>query len=287
MKRSLFLFLSLVSLASLMPLARAMAESGPATRIATGAGNPGGGTVTLLQAITSGGWAMIPLALLSILTVMLILGYALTLRRGAIVSRRFMETAEVLLPKGDFSGLLALTHRHDDAVARIARRTLEFITKNPQAPFPVVREIAQTEGSGQAAALQHRITYLADIAVLSPMVGLLGTVTGIIRSFATMAHTASEATRSSLLSGGVSEALFATAAGLIVGITAMAFYGIYRNKVQHLISGMEGAAAHLLALMALSYGALANPGTPPSVPRGAETTRPAKPSPAVSVDDDF
>lgn len=231
------------------------------TITSTGALMAGGGSpvpkadvsMTVLQAVASGGWAMIPLAVMSVLTLMLIIGYAFTLRGGAIVSQSFMNTAEVLIHKRDYPGLLAISNRHSEAIAAIVRRMFDFTAKNPNASFEIIREIAQTEGGAQASSLQHRITYLADIAVLSPMVGLLGTVTGIIRSFATMSHTSSEMTRSSLLSGGVSEALFATAAGLVVGILAMGCYGLFRNKVQHLISELESATAHLLALLALNY----------------------------------
>ena len=239
---------------------------------------------TLLDAIQAGGWAMIPLAIMSVLTMMLILAYAFTLRRNAVVSEHFMNTAEVLIKKRDYPGLLSIANRHSEAVASVVRRMFDFVTKNPGAPYESVREIAQTEGSAQAASLQHRITYLADIAVLSPMVGLLGTVTGIIRSFATMSRTTSEATRSSLLSGGVSEALFATAAGLIVGIIAMACYGVYRNKVQSLISDLESATAHLLAILQLQY----RPGSGREErPRREENPAPQARRQSVSVDDDF
>ena len=258
MKRSLLLFLLLLGI--LAPTGLLSAQDSTAARVAAAAAaaaaanpTPKPDTITLLQAVASGGWAMIPLAIMSVLTLMLIIGYAITLRRGAVVSPTFMNTAEVLIHKRDYPGLLSIANRHPESIACIVRRMFDFTAKNPNAPFEIVREIAQTEGSAQASSLQHRITYLADIAVLSPMVGLLGTVTGIIRSFATMSHTTSESSRSSLLSGGVSEALFATAAGLVVGIAAMACYGLYRNKVQSLISDLEGATAHVLALMSLNY----------------------------------
>jgi len=237
-------------------------------------------TITLLQAIEGGGWAMVPLALMSVLTIMLVFAYAITLRRGAVVSRQFMNTAEVLLKEQDYSGLAAIANRQSEAVARIVFRTLNFARGNPDASFAVIREIAQTEGAARAASLQHRITYLADIAVLSPMVGLLGTVVGIIKSFATIAHSTSEVTRTGLLSGGVSEALFATAAGLIIGIVAMAFYGLYRNRVQALISELEGASAQLLGLMAVNFDKYRERREPRAGDRLGRKG-------AVPVDDDF
>lgn len=196
---------------------------------------------------------MVPLVALSVVTVMLIIVYLMTLRRSAIATAPFMNTAEVLLKKRDYAGLLAISTRHSEVIARVIQRMLDFTTKNPNASFEVVREIAQTEGASQAASLQNRITYLADIAVLAPMVGLLGTVFGIIRSFGVLASNASQETRPVLLAEGVSEALVATGAGLVVGILAMAFYGFFRNRVQHLISDLERASAHALGLLALNF----------------------------------
>ena len=236
-------------------------ESTPvdSTRIKAPAPTPSGlagaeaGTVNLLKLIESGGWAMIPLGIMSVITFMMVLVNFFTLRRSAILTAHYMNTADVLLKKRDYLGLLAISSRHSEAVARIVQRTLDFATKNPTASFEIVREIAESEGSGQAAALQHRPTYLADVGMLSPMVGLLGTVTGIIQSFGVLATGSAEKSRDVLLASGVSQALVATASGLIVGILAFACYAHFRNKVQGLISDMEGAAAHVMGLIALNY----------------------------------
>jgi biopolymer transport protein ExbB len=211
-------------------------------------------TTSLWQLIESGGWAMIPLGVLSVITVMLVLAYLFTLRRSSIVSAHFMNTADVLLKKRDYLGLLAISSRHSEAIARIIHRTLDFTTKNPHAELAVVREIAETEGSTQAASLQHRIIYLADIGMLAPMLGLLGTVIGIIKSFGVLASKSTvDSSRNILLAAGVSEALVATASGLILGITAMAFYALFRGRVQSLISDLEIASTHVISLLALNY----------------------------------
>jgi len=207
---------------------------------------------TLLDMVKSGGWAMIPLGVLSVITLMLVLAYLFTLRRGAIASAHFMNTADVLLKKRDYHGLLAIASRHGEMVARIVQRTLDFATRNPGASFATVREIAQTEGSTLAASLQNRIVYLADIGMLSPMVGLLGTVFGIIKSFHEIAGAKTD-TNKLLFASGISEALVCTAAGLMIGITAMAFYSLFRGKVQGLISDLEIATSHVLGLLALDY----------------------------------
>ncbi len=210
--------------------------------------------VKLWTLVQSGGWTMIPLAFLSVLTGMLVIVYLFTLRRSSILTPNYMNTADVLLKKRDYLGLLAISNRHSEAVARVVQRTLDFATKNPNAPFEVIKEIAETEGQSQAASLQHRTVYLADIGMLSPMIGLLGTVVGIIRSFGVLGSgQATTASRDILLASGVSEALVATASGLIIGIIAMLFYSLFRNRVQSLISDLEIASAHILGLVAINY----------------------------------
>ncbi len=247
---------------------------------------------SLLDLLQGGGWAMIPLAIMSILMVALVLAFIFTLRPGAIASAHFMNTAEVLLKKRDDAALLAITNRHSELAAKVLQRTLEFATRNPTASLESIREIAQTEGASRAAALQNRITYLADIAVLSPMVGLLGTVFGMIASFRSLGSNVSEATRPILLANGVSEALIATGGGLIVGIIAMAFYGLFRNRVQSLISELERATTHLLALLATQGGHAetsrpARTSRPPRDTRSGGGEPPAGRRPSVSVDDEF
>lgn len=229
---------------------------GAAAGAATGGSDPLGGgldTVNLWKLVKSGGWAMIPLAFLSILTVMLVLVYLFTLRRSAILTPHYMNTADVLLKKRDYLGLLAISSRHSEAVARVVQRTLDFATKNPNANYEIIRGIAETEGASQAASLAHRTVYLADIGMLAPMIGLLGTVLGIIKSFGVLGSGQATQSRDVLLASGVSEALVATASGLILGIIAMAFYSLFRNRVQSLISDMEIASAHVLGLIALNF----------------------------------
>ena len=209
--------------------------------------------VNVWNLLKSGGWAMIPLAFLSVMIVMLVLAYLFTLRRSTILTPHYMNTADVLLKKRDYLGLLAISSRHSEAVARVVQRTLDFATKNPTASFEIIKGIAETEGSSQAASLQHRTVYLADIGVLAPMIGLFGTVMGIIRSFGVLGSGNIAQSRDVLLAAGVSEALVATATGLILGIVAMGFYSLFRNKVQSLISDLEIASAHVLALIAVNY----------------------------------
>src|SRR3954470_3832710 len=208
---------------------------------------------TVLETLFNAGPVIIPLFLLSIFFVALVIVYFLTIRRGAVVSSGYMATADALLRKRDYLGLLAVSNRHGEAIARVVQKMLEFTTKNPGADFAQVREIAETEGTRVASGLNNKVIYLADIGMLAPLIGLLGTVIGIIRSFSALGADLGSA-RYMQLSKGVSEALINTAGGLAIGIPALIFYAFFRGRAQRLISDLEAAVTHVLALLSLQYG---------------------------------
>ncbi len=205
--------------------------------------------INFLEIVAKGGVMMYPLALISVVGVVLVLIYLLTIRRNAVVSDRFMNAAEAMIRKRDYLGLVAYSHRQNESMARITQKTLEFFTKYPTASFGEVREVAEAEGSRQAGLLSSRITYLADIGSIAPMVGLLGTVLGMIKSFLNISSGDVQGVRQMELAEGVSEALITTAAGLMIGIPALVFYSLFRGRVQKYIAELEAASTHMMALL--------------------------------------
>lgn len=202
-----------------------------------------------LEVLLKGGPMMYPLGVMSVITVLLILVFMLSIRRNAVVSDRFMNTAESLIRKRDYLGLIGFCHRRNECMARVVQKTLDFITANPGASFENIRDVAQVEGSHQASVLTSRITYLADIGGIAPMVGLLGTVMGMIKAFIEISSGEVAGVRQMGLAEGVSEALIATAGGLAISIPALAFYSIFRGRVQKYVAELEGAATHFIALL--------------------------------------
>jgi biopolymer transport protein ExbB len=205
--------------------------------------------MNFLEILAKGGIMMYPLGLMSVITVLLILIFVLTIRRNAIVSDRFMNDVESLVRKRDFHGLSALSHRRNECMARITQKTLDFMNSNPGTPFESLREVAQVEGSHQAGMLTSRITYLADIGAIAPMVGLLGTVLGMIEAFIEISSGEVAGVRQMGLAEGVSKALIATAGGLAISIPALAFYSIFRGRVQRYTSELEAAATYFVILL--------------------------------------
>ena len=217
---------------------------------------PGGmvksGDESFLDILMKGGLLlMVPLAVLSFLAVLLIFFYAITIRQGTVVSNKFMNAADALIRKQDYLGLIAVCNRENECIARIVYKTLDFATKNPTASFDEVREVTEAEGTRQASILQNRISYLNDIGRVAPMIGLLGTVIGMITAFQSMGQSAG--VQHTALAPGVAQALVTTAAGLFIGIPSLIFYSIFRGKVQKLIAELEAAMTHIMALLAAQY----------------------------------
>jgi biopolymer transport protein ExbB len=207
----------------------------------------------ILEILWMGGFMMYPLALLSVICVVLILLYFFTIRRNAVVSDKFMNAAEALIRKRDYLGLVAHCHRQNQSVARITEKTFDFMTKNTGTTFKEVREVAHAEGSRQVGILTHRISYLNDVGTIAPMAGLLGTVIGMIRAFMEIASGNYEGVHANKLAEGVYQALVTTASGLVIGITAVIFYSVFRGRVQKYIAELEAAATHLMALLSAQY----------------------------------
>lgn len=200
---------------------------------------------SLWELLRAGGWVMAPLFLCSLIAVTLIVICFLTLRPQHIVTDDFLKRLNLLLENDDLKGAATLVADRPQAVARVLDAALKFLYRHPGAPPESLKAVAEAEGGKLASELNQRTLYLLDVGVLAPMFGLFGTVVGILRSFGSIASEESSM-RTMMLAGGVSQALVATAAGLIVGLTAMGFYSWFRGRVQHLISLLESHSTALL-----------------------------------------
>ncbi|MBP1583596.1 MAG: MotA/TolQ/ExbB proton channel family protein, partial [Victivallales bacterium] len=134
--------------------------------------------------------------------------------------------------------------------AKVIGSALSLCADGQPLDMSLVREAMEEEGNYQAGVLWQRIQYLMDIAVISPMVGLLGTVWGMMVSFSGLEAGVNFANKAATLASGVSQAMFTTFGGLIVGIVAMVFYALFRGKVNRLVNQLEtscGAVVRSLA----------------------------------------
>ena len=215
---------------------------------------PVASTVDLLEVVRSGGIVMVFLGGLSVIAVALIIFYALTIRKNTVASNSFMDSAEDLIRRQDYVSLLAVCQKRSESVAKVMQKTLEFATRNPTATFAEVKEVTEAEGSRQTSILIQRVSYLADIGAIAPMIGLLGTVIGMIKEFNSISQGTNIVGAPQMkLAGGVAEALVTTAGGLVIAVPALIFYALFRGRVNRLISELEAATTHLMATLSAQY----------------------------------
>ncbi|MFZ2278774.1 MAG: MotA/TolQ/ExbB proton channel family protein [Prosthecobacter sp.] len=215
--------------------------------------NPYGDVLTFQGFVKRTGVMAYPLIILSMIAFFMIVLFAFTVRQGTVVSDAFMNSADALIRKQDYLGLLAVCNRRNECIARITSKTLDFATRNPTASFEEVKEVTEAEGNRQSSLLLARIAYLGDVGAIAPMLGLLGTTLGMITTFHEISGKGVGGSNQLGLAQGVSEALLCTASGLVIGIPSLMFYAIFRGKVNRLISEMEAATTHLMALLAVQY----------------------------------
>ncbi len=204
-----------------------------------------------------GGPVIYPLAVISIVTVVLIFFFFITIRSNKVVSDRFMNNAEILIRKKDYLGLTAQCNNSNESMARITEKAVDFMTNNTGVGFNEVREVAEAEGSRQAGMLNNRIGYLSDIGSIATMMGLLGTVIGMIVTFMRISQGNVDGVQQMKVAEGVYPALITTGIGLSIGIVAMIFYSFFRGKVQKYIAELEAAAVHIMALLSAQHNRVA------------------------------
>lgn len=209
---------------------------------------PASEMLTLAEILRMGGWLMYVLAALSVLGLALIVYYAMVLRLRNIAPAAQVLRLRELLKERRGRDARELCAQQPTALAAVASAGLDFLKENPSAKEGMLKEIMESEGGRQAGRLQNMIHYLQDLAAVAPMVGLLGTVIGMLKAFNSVAFDLAKA-RPMELAAGVGQALITTIAGLIVAIPAMMAYSWFRGRVIKLTGQMEGAATDLLAIM--------------------------------------
>lgn len=190
--------------------------------------------LTFWQMIKYGGLTMVFIGLLSVFTCLLVIYQALTLSSDKILQPGMVRRVYALINQGNVSEAEEYCKRHSGPVAAVLSAGLRRVGKDHK----TVVEAMETVGAREAESLRERNRLLADIATIAPMLGLFGTVVGLIGAFNVIAFDVS-IVRPIMLASQVSKALITTAAGLVVGIPAMAFYFYFRSVLQKHLSAIE------------------------------------------------
>ncbi len=204
--------------------------------------------MTLAQAWDYGGWLMWVLLAMSVAGVACCLYFLATLRAGTVAPMRLRRDLPKYLVSDDPNEARRLCEDVPSPLASVMLATLDAVRAAPRADAALIAQVAESEGRRQAELIDGRTQWLLDIATIAPMVGLLGTVIGMLQAFGAVASDVAAA-KPTLLAEGVSQAIVTTVFGLLVAIPAMAFYACFRRRAGKLVSLLEGASAELVAVL--------------------------------------
>ncbi len=197
----------------------------------------------MLEIVQSGGWLMVPILLCSILAAAISVERFWTLQRTRITPKNLLAQVWSSLKADDLDSQKLRDLRNNSPLGQVLAAGIA----NAKRSRDIMKE-AMEEAAGQVSHdLERYLTSLGIIASISPLIGLLGTVVGMIKVFtALMLEGAGNA---NVLAGGISQALITTAAGLSVAIPALIFHRFFLRRVEELVVTMEQEAGKLVDIL--------------------------------------
>jgi biopolymer transport protein ExbB len=170
------------------------------------------------------------LLIISFIMVAVIMMNLLQVRRDNLLPEGFVAAFEEKLTAKDYQGAYEIARNDDSLIARVLAAGLSRLNRGYEEAVEGMQEVGEEE----SMVMEHRMSYLALIGSIAPMIGLMGTVWGMIASFRTIS-TSAVAPKPKDLADGISTALFTTLEGLIVAIPAIIAYSLLRNRVARLL----------------------------------------------------
>jgi biopolymer transport protein ExbB len=201
--------------------------------------------ITLRQAWQYGGPLMWVLAGLSVLALAKILVLLVAQRRGALAPRALVSDVFSRLQAKDYGETRRLCDRRPCAFATLVLAALDAVRGTAPGAKPPVAQAVETAGSHVAERLQASVDWLADLAAIAPLVGLLGTVLGMFQAFGGIASDLAANARPVVLAQGVSQAIVTTVFGLAIAIPCLVFHALLRRRTARRIAGLESLAVDL------------------------------------------
>ena len=198
---------------------------------------------TLWQLLASGGIPILFLGVLSVAATALVIYHFRSVTLEKLAPIDFIENVMFLIEKKEVDKAIAVCKQQDNLVSAIALKGLQKHSKGKA----VVEEVMQNEGKVQIGKIRQNLTYLGDIATIAPMMGLLGTVFGMIEAFnffqAGTVHPG-------VLTQGLAKAMVNTAFGLVIAVPCLFFYAYFRGRIGEITSRAETAASEIAQLVA-------------------------------------
>ncbi len=196
----------------------------------------------MIDLLIKGGVVMYPIVLCSIIALAVFLERLWVLRRSRIIPPEFVRAVEEQIQKNRIPEALSLCQKDSSSIAKIFLAGL----KNTGRGMWLVKEAVEERGGREGVILEKNVGILSTIANLTPLLGLLGTVSGMIKTFKVISQGGGNP---SLLAGGIAEALITTAAGLCIAIPVLVCYRILKDKAESLIFEMEENSIKIIEIL--------------------------------------
>ncbi|MCD8176916.1 MAG: MotA/TolQ/ExbB proton channel family protein [Tannerellaceae bacterium] len=200
--------------------------------------------INVIDLAFKGGWIMVVLLLLSLMAIYIFIQRLMVIRRAGKTDETFMNRIKDYIHEGKIDSALNLCRSTNTPSARMIEKGITRLGR----PMNDVMIAIENVGNIEIAKLEKGFPLIATTAAGAPMLGFLGTVTGMVRAFFDMANAGTNVDVS-LLSGGIYEALVTTVAGLIVGIIALFAYNYLVAQVDNVVNKMETSAMEFMDLL--------------------------------------
>ena len=200
--------------------------------------------LSLIDLAAKGGWLMIVLLLLSIIAIYIFGNKWWLIYKAGQIDKNFMNDIRDMIHDGKIKSAIDLCQKYDSPIARLVEKGIERIGR----PLQDIQTAVENMGNVEVARLEKGLPMLATIAGGAPMIGFLGTVTGMIQAFFKMS-TAGNNIDITLLSGGIYEAMVTTVGGLFVGIIAYFGYNFLTSQISNLVFKMENTTIEFIDML--------------------------------------
>ncbi|MDA1000407.1 MAG: MotA/TolQ/ExbB proton channel family protein [bacterium] len=187
----------------------------------------------MFEFLSRGGILMIPLGICSVFAVAIVIERAYSLRKKKIIRLDMVQQMKELLAEERVGDAITLCRHYPSVLGRVLLSAIIHHDRGRDE----IKEIVEDAGRQEIPVLDRYLGVLGTIAAISPLLGLTGTVFGMIRTFIIISEKG--VAHPSQLAGGISEALITTAAGLVIGIPTLIFYNYFTTKVDRLILEIE------------------------------------------------
>ena len=198
----------------------------------------------LLQLFQDGGWAMWPLLVLLVFGIAITIERLYNLSKAAINAEKFFQDLEGRLRSEGADSAAELCSQTQGPVASVIHAGLLRLERG----IDHVEKAIENAGAVEVAFLERGMVWLSTVANLAPMIGFLGTVSGMINAFQAIKQRGDVVPAE--VAGGISEALITTASGLIVGILIQFFHNLFASRIDRIIADMQEQTAALVDVLA-------------------------------------